>query len=308
MNVLRILYRGSLSSCNYGCDYCPFSKTTNTREELQKDASEVKRFTNWVETSDRELGIFFTPWGEAIIHKYYRQSMIKLSRMQNVHRVVMQTNLSCRLDDFVSADRQSLALWATFHPTQTSLNRFIERCHWLSENQIRYSVGVVGLREHFDSVSILRNELPPNVYLWINSYKRQPDYYRVDELTFLRSIDPYFEINRHYYPSQGKPCDAGQKSFTVNGQGEVHRCHFIDQTIGNIYEENIFEKMVPRECPNSTCGCHIGYVHRPEGKLHQLFGKNLLERIPDQWPELNHDFINQATEQKNDLHSVRSDS
>ena len=32
-----IYYRGSLSSCNYACGYCPFAKTRNTRSELARD-------------------------------------------------------------------------------------------------------------------------------------------------------------------------------------------------------------------------------------------------------------------------------
>ena len=36
----------------------------------------------------------------------------------------------------------------------------------------------------------------------------------------------------------------------------------------------------PRLCPNATCGCHIGYVHRPELEMDRIFGAGLLERIP----------------------------
>ena len=42
---------------------------------------------------------------------------------------------------------------------------------------MRFSVGVVGLKEHFGEIEALRRELPPDVYLWVNAYKREPDYY-----------------------------------------------------------------------------------------------------------------------------------
>ena len=35
--LLRILYRGPLSSCNYGCPYCPFAKHHETAAELKVD-------------------------------------------------------------------------------------------------------------------------------------------------------------------------------------------------------------------------------------------------------------------------------
>jgi hypothetical protein len=34
---LSILYRGPLSSCNYGCDYCPFAKRVETSAEREAD-------------------------------------------------------------------------------------------------------------------------------------------------------------------------------------------------------------------------------------------------------------------------------
>jgi MoaA/NifB/PqqE/SkfB family radical SAM enzyme len=292
MTVYRILYRGSLSSCNYSCDYCPFAKTANTREELLQDAREVERFVEWVGNANRTIGILFTPWGEAIVHAHYRQAMVRMSHMPHVQRVAMQTNLSTsRLADFTSAQRDSLAFWTTFHPGQTSLARFVERCEELEDMKLHFSVGVVGLREHFDAISELRCRLSPDVYLWINSYKRESKYYREDDLSFLRQIDPYFDLNRHHYSSQGRACRAGDSTFTVDARGEVRRCHFIDEPIGNIYCDDIFECLRPRTCTNATCGCHIGYVHRPELNLYALFGENVLERIPIKWPLVDTDFV-----------------
>ncbi len=284
MTVYRVLYRGSLSSCNYECGYCPLAKTRNTRDELQQDAHQVERFVDWVATAGRSLGILFTPWGEAVVHPHYRRALVRLSRMPHVQRVAIQTNLSGHLDDFSSAGRNALAFWATYHPTQTTLARFIRQCRKLEEMRLRYSVGVVGLRENFDTIAELRRRLPPDVYLWINCFKNDPRYYRADDLSFLREIDPYVDLNRVDYPSRGATCRAGDSVFSVDGHGNVRPCHFVDRQIGNIYRDNIFALLAPRTCPNVTCECHIGYVHRPDLDLYWLFGDNVLERIPAGWP------------------------
>ena len=42
---LTILYRGPLSSCNYGCEYCPFAKRHETNEEHAHDGAMLKRFS-----------------------------------------------------------------------------------------------------------------------------------------------------------------------------------------------------------------------------------------------------------------------
>lgn len=284
MSAYRILYRGSLSSCNYGCNYCPFAKTTNSPEELEQDAREVQAFVDWVENTQRTISVFFTPWGEAIIHAYYRQAMVRLSQMPHVKRVVIQTNLSCRTDEFASGDQNKIALWTTYHPSQTTLRGFLRRCRQLTEQGTRYSVGVVGLKEHFNDLVELRSQLPAEVYLWVNAYKRVPNYYDPKEIEFLQSIDPHFAWNRTAHDSFGKSCHAGETAFTVDGRGDVRRCHFIDQIIANIFRNDVFSRLRPSACINESCGCHIGYVHLKPLKLDQVYGENLLERIPQDWP------------------------
>ena len=39
-----ILYRGSLKSCNYRCNYCPFSKHPRSERELLRDREQWFRF------------------------------------------------------------------------------------------------------------------------------------------------------------------------------------------------------------------------------------------------------------------------
>jgi len=286
MSTWNILYRGSLSSCNYDCDYCPFAKSSNTRSQLHQDEQELERFAEWVAAQQQRIGILITPWGEALTHGYYRRLMSALSRVPHVYRISVQTNLSSPLDDLFAANRDTLALWTTFHPSQVSLERFVSRCRELDRAQIRYSVGVVGLREHFDKIEALRATLLPGIYLWINAYKQQANYYHSSEIKRLLAVDPYFHWNRQTYTSRGKPCSAGETSFTVDGAGNVRRCHFLDPIIGNIYETSFPACLKPRTCAAATCGCHIGYIHRPELNLDELYGEGFLERIPALWPEV----------------------
>src|SRR3569832_584958 len=81
MKTWHILYRGSLSSCNYECGYCPFANTANTAAELRQDQIEVERFTTWVASQSARIGVLFTPWGEGLIHRYYRTTHATLSHI-----------------------------------------------------------------------------------------------------------------------------------------------------------------------------------------------------------------------------------
>jgi MoaA/NifB/PqqE/SkfB family radical SAM enzyme len=229
-----ILYRGPLSSCNYDCNYCPFAKTQNTREELREDERCLRRFADWVGHREEQIGILFTPWGEALGHRYYQATLVELSHRQNVRRVAIQTNLSGRLDWVGEADRQRLALWCTFHPTQTSLERFVGQCAILDQQNVRYSVGVVGTRDACEVLRSLRAALAPEIYLWINALKQAPAYYSDAEARFLTEIDPLFPVNNQRHASRGRSCRTGDSVFSVDGAGDIRRCHFIKTVLGNI--------------------------------------------------------------------------
>lgn len=284
---LTILYRGPLASCNYACEYCPFAKHQETDEEHAHDARALQRFLDFIQSRpDIRFSIFFTPWGEALIRKRYQQALITLTNLSHVEKAAIQTNGSCRFDWATQCDKSKLGLWATYHPGETSRAKFLERCEIMKQHGIRFSVGVVGLKEHFSEIETLRAALSPDIYLWVNAFKRVENYYAPDEADFLTAIDPLFPINNTRHPSQGRACHAGESVISVDGDGTIRRCHFIKEMIGNIYEEGWECALRPRACANETCGCHIGYVHLKELNLYKVFAGGVLERIPRNNPNL----------------------
>jgi hypothetical protein len=232
-----------------------------------------------VRTADG-LGVLFTPWGEALVRAWYQDALASLTRMPNVTKAAIQTNISCKLDWVEACDKSKLALWCTFHPSETTRERFLARCRELLSRGVRFSVGVVGLKEHFAEIEALRAELPSDVYLWVNAYKREPDYYTPEMLADLTRIDPLFPLNNTHHASRGEPCRAGASAISVDGDGTVRRCHFIKEPIGNIYDASFDACLRERLCTNDTCGCHIGYVHLDRLKLYDVFGSGVLERVP----------------------------
>lgn len=278
---LSILYRGPLSSCNYGCEYCPFAKRKESAAEHAADEAALERFIARIgELREHRFSVLFTPWGEALIHPRYQRALAELCAMAHVDRAAIQTNLSGRLDWTEACARDKLALWTTFHPGETDLASFAARCHWLYERRVRFSVGVVGLKEHLLSIEALRRALPPDVYLWVNAYKRVADYYTAAEREWIAGIDPLFPFNAVAHPSQGKQCHTGHTVFSVNGDGQMRRCHFVSETIGKFYDADFASALRPRTCPAERCGCHIGYVHLAPLGLDRVFGDGILERIP----------------------------
>lgn len=278
---LSLLYRGTLASCNYDCAYCPFAKRHDSRAQLARDARELARFVDWVAGQSRPLNVFFTPWGEAMVRRHYQEAIRALSGMAHVGKVAIQTNLSGPLAWLEHTDKSKVGLWCTFHPGQTSQSRFLERCARLERMGVEFSVGMVAMREHLDAIRALRAALPERIYLWLNAYDRRgPGYYQVEELEWMDRMDPWFRYNRKPVPSLGKACRAGSQALSVDGDGELQRCHFLPQRLGNLYVDDLADVLHERSCTRLKCDCFIGYAHRVDLPFYADFGQGVLARIP----------------------------
>ncbi|MEP3890664.1 MAG: STM4011 family radical SAM protein [Hellea sp.] len=273
---LSILYRGVLSGCNYDCGYCPFAKRVDDKATLQKDAQDLDRFVNWVKSrSGDSLRILFTPWGEALIRKYYQSALCELSHLPQIKAVSIQTNLSCSLSWAKNLNPKTASLWCTYHPDQVTLDKFLQQCQKLDMLEILYSVGCVGKHELMDDIEILRKELSDDIYVWVNAFKDNgADYYQNSHIEFLEHIDPLFRANLNNYTSLGQACRAGYQSISVDGKGDVRRCHFISDVIGNIYETQLESILKPRLCTRDICDCHIGYSNIAELDLDRHYKGN----------------------------------
>jgi hypothetical protein len=276
---LDILYRGPLASCNYGCEYCPFAKRKDTRAQLATDRAAWERFVDRVASlTDVQTGVLVTPWGEALIRRWYQTGMARLSHLPHVTRVAAQTNLSCSLDWLAEVNPDRLALWCTYHPEWVSLDDFVAQTARLDAAGVQYSVGVVGQRAYAGAARALRAALPESTYVWINAVKSLA--YTPDEIAAWTAIDPLFSINLARWPSLGAACAAGERAITVDGDGTMRRCHFIEDAIGNFYDDEWRSALAPRPCTNVDCHCHIGYVHLEYLELNKVFATGLLERVP----------------------------
>jgi len=279
-STLRILYRGPLASCNYDCSYCPFAKRRDSRETLRRDAADLARFVDWACGHSGPLAILFTPWGEGLVRKHYVEALVRLSHAHNVQRVAIQTNLSSNLRWVERASRETLALWCTYHPSQIPRAQFLARLERLRAAGIRFSVGVVGAREHFDEIRALRERLEPGEYLWVNALEPRPaNYYTPAEREFLAGIDPHFPVNESPPPSRGAACRAGFDSISVDGAGNVRPCHFVGVGLGNLYDGSFFAGRRAMRCPNEICDCFIGYVHRRDLPIANQFAQGAIERV-----------------------------
>lgn len=264
--LLTVMYRGPLTSCNYACGYCPFAKWTESAARLQKDRDSLAAFVSWLRSQSQfRWNILFTPWGEALVRRWYRQAMCELSHCEHVSIVSAQTNLSCGLDWLAECCPDRTALWATFHPTECELDRFVQKVRRIHELSIQISVGAVGVVEHLPVLEELRQQLPPEVEVWINAQQPRSRPYRPDEVARFIQLDEQFPLTLKRHRSYGLPCRTGETTFTVDGQGHIRRCHFVDEILGTIHSADWSNALRSRTCPRRFCGCYLGIsqLHSP---------------------------------------------
>jgi hypothetical protein len=154
----------------------------------------------------------------------------------------------------------------------------------LRERGVTFSVGVVGTRENVAHAEALRARLPGDVYLWVNAYKREADYYTPGEVERIRAIDPYFDLNNQHYPSRGRPCTAGQRAVYLDDEGDLRRCFFVGGVIGNLFRDGWVTLPAPLGCPKETCHCYVGHMHVVDLDFRAVYGENLAVRVPSGWP------------------------
>jgi MoaA/NifB/PqqE/SkfB family radical SAM enzyme len=287
--TLIVLFRSRLEWCNYTCGYCPWNATLNRVEsdEFRVDAERVHRVIDRVAELPRRVEFFITPKAEYLVLPYWRDAVARLLALPQVERVTVQTNLSFDVEAFLdSVDAGKLALWTTYHPTETDERGFAEleeKWRLLLNRAVPFSVGVVGTRENVAAAERLRDLLDRRVCVWVNAYKREGEYYTPQERERLRAVDPLFDLNDQHYPSLGRPCTAGQRAVYLDDEGDLRRCFFVGEVIGNLFRDGWATLPAPTSCPVKTCHCYVGHMHVVDLDFRAIYGDYLAARIPNEY-------------------------
>lgn len=278
-----VIYRGSIKSCNYRCSYCPFSKHRSLRGEIENDRESLFRFCRSISeraVSENIGAVFITPYGEAAIHKYYWNAMAKISQIDVIERVGIQTNLSFEssemLEHFEKAGglKEKLSLWATFHPEMTCADDFAEKCIMLNDSGVSVCAGAVGVPENISVIKLLRRKLPHEVYLWINKMDGLKRNYTRDEVNSFLSVDPFFENELMMHTAVPEMCEG--RCF-VEADGKIHTCNISKSKSANWYDKDT-ALIYSAECIRKNCSCYLAYGGRNDHD--ELFGSYPVFRQP----------------------------
>lgn len=285
LSVRRIYYRGKLNSCNYTCSYCPFGKKSHPASVMQ-DKQAWERFIAAIgQWKGETLQLFVIPYGEALIHRHYREGSMRLAALPQVSGISCQTNLSFPADEWleelraVPASIGKIKLWASFHPEMVSVDRFVRQLHTLHQAGMQVCAGAVGNPSAKDALEELRKALSPDIYLFINAMQGLKSPLSDEDIRFFTRLDNLFEYDLRNAPAQWASCSAGRSSCFVDWKGNVFACPRSKVKIGNLYRSQALDTSL--SCRRKVCDCYIAFSNLTRHPLHGVMGEGAFWRIPD---------------------------
>ena len=154
-----IFFRGDIDFCNYSCSYCPFAKKTQSIDKIQKEEDNLNKLFFYVKNMDEDANIMITPYGEALIHPIYQVFIARLSTLDNVRKIGIQTNLTVDAKALMSTLEENktvfskIMLWATFHSQFTDIEKFCNKANQLSK-LISISCSMIGSFNSITDINI----------------------------------------------------------------------------------------------------------------------------------------------------------
>ena len=285
LSIKRIYYRGKLNSCNYTCSYCPFGKKSHLTATTQDEQAWNRFITAIEQWQGGPLQLFIIPYGEALIHRYYRKGIIHLAALPQVAGISCQTNLSFSADEWLDefpatpALISKIKIWASFHPEMTSVESFVRRLHTLYNAGIQVCAGAVGNPMAKSVLSDLRNALLPDIYLFINAMQGLKSPLSIEDIRFFTQLDNLFEYDLKNASAQWTICSGGRSSCFIDWKGDISACPRSQVKIGNFYQNQMLAPLLP--CRRKVCDCYIAFSNLTNHPLHRIMGAGAFWRIPD---------------------------
>ncbi|MDP8259975.1 MAG: radical SAM protein [Candidatus Gygaella obscura] len=277
---------------NYECNFnCPYCSVMYWGEEkiTRKDKTVFLSVDEWIEHWEKIYDIYGSVeihivGGEPTIYPGFFKLVERLSKK---HYFGFDTNLSADFTDFIKTippERVSFGIGASFHPTQTKFEDFINKVDRLARANFKIWINYVAYPEQLNEIAYYKNEVEKRGYHFVmqpfcGKYKDKiyPKEYIDNEKNIMRGLakgNSVLEENMQYQLEQkivkGKLCYAGMKFAFIHADGTIKRCgEGPSPAIGNFFDKEfrLFDKPLPCDC--DTCYCEFKWLVENERKTTQ---------------------------------------
>lgn len=245
-----------------------------TESQKERDREALWNFIAQMKKENSKHAVLIVPYGEALVHAYYWRAMAELSQIELLEYIGCQTNFSFPVEKMLGiyeechGKKEKLRLWCTFHPSMTTIERFVEQCRKLEVAGIAFSVGMVGNPEEIPILLELRKQLPDSIYVWINKMDGRKESYTTEELEIFQKVDPYFPLQMEHRKADLQKC---RQSVFYEADGSKYFCNLHAASKG---------KASGNGCGRRECNCYLAYSNRTDVEELLFFQPYPAFRIP----------------------------
>lgn len=288
-DFVRIWYVSAQRLCNFRCTYCvsvnDYAKS-NKADWPDEDQERFDRIVDWIAGRPFRIGIRLATLGEPFASRPFLAKAAWLTTRSNIDFVELLTNgslLNRRLEQLDrEGDVTKISLWATYHPTEISLSRFIDSVSFAQERYGCFTV-VNGLLfpDNEESIAELKHAateagLRFNLDLGYDPLTPHGVHTRLDDMVPILRDQPEDGIARAIRLGaaaellelnvaamrdlRGALCRAGHNYFYIGIRGDVYRCSRYQalgkDRLGNVLDDS-FELQLSDERWR-PCGAGFG--------------------------------------------------
>ncbi len=141
-DFLKIWYVAPQRLCNFRCSYCvstgDYSKSNKINWKRPKDIEGFKKINSWISKRPFKIGLRLGSLGEPFTSYDFLDQAAWLTNQKNIQFVELLTNSSLLKQGLQElkkkkADFKKLSLWMSYHPSQISLDKFIDNARLAQE-------------------------------------------------------------------------------------------------------------------------------------------------------------------------------
>lgn len=255
-------YNGRYAHCNYSCPYCYVATSVNKGMHIVYDLDKwEKAFSRHFENTDT---VFYFSYGEPTMGgNHFYEALEMIARHPN-WSVRMTSNVSVPLDRLLNttlAKEGRLNVNASFHPTQISVEKFIEKCDQLRSGGIDPSVIYVMYPDQIDDLDskfmpLFRKKgyrVHIRAFRGLYKGKKYPQAYTKEQ--WVKTAKYMDEANFKYQLTAvnglGRMSMLGMTHILVDNYGKIEMCdsYVGDRRYGNIFDDKIHLDLQPYPFP-----------------------------------------------------------
>lgn len=280
-------YNGEHCACNYACPYCYVSSDVNKGDYF------IGTIEKWYDAFKKNFRnqhlTFYLSFGEPMLGKKFYE-VVDMVGSESNWEMMMTSNLSLPLERLVKTNLSRegrLNINASFHPTETTIDKFLRKLLFLRENGIECPVVYVMWPEIIkDFEYYFQIFYQHNFFVHVRRFrgiyqkKYYPQAYTENE---RRLIAKYMDDASIKYmltdmDMKGKLSYAGMYYILVTNKGDIALCpdYTKDYSRGNILEGNVKLDIEPQPLPEVKDGTVDGVASLLELGYHELEKNHVL--------------------------------